>query len=156
MNTATNAPTELTIGNETFQVSTLARSEWGPVQAHILANAKDPVVSLIESFNRARAAGLEISREDRTEMVAKAMAEARIWPPTPGTPAWFGLLETLDGGSLLVIKTILKKHQPAITDADIERLDGAATAEESRATLVQAFGPKVFAPRPALALAVSA
>jgi hypothetical protein len=138
--TLSNAPREVSIAGKTYMVSALELGEWGKLQAWLRDHAKDPVVAAMESLNRARASGVEVTPEDRKALLEDARSEAKVWPPRVGSGAWLDLLTETDGASAQFLRAVLRKHQPDLTDADADRLCRDASPEESWAVIRRALG----------------
>jgi hypothetical protein len=119
--TLTNAPRDITLDGKTYKVSALTLAEWGELQQWIKDHA-DPVVKAFESLNRARASGVVVTEIDRKALMAQARAEARSFPPKPGSQAWNEALDNTEGGQEEFVGSILKKHQPDLPDAAITKL----------------------------------
>jgi hypothetical protein len=148
--TLTNAPREVALAGRTYLVSALTLAEWGVLQAFLKDRTKDPVVMALDQLSRAKAAGVAVTEEDRKALFSQATAEARSWPPRVCTGAWFDLLRDTEGASVRFLAVVLRKHQPALTDAEIAAADDGATPDESRLLIYRAMGiepaPKTPAP----------
>lgn len=119
--TLTNAPRDITLDGKIYKVSALTLAEWGELQQWIKDHA-DPVVKAFESLNRARASGVVVTEIDRKALMAQARAEARRFPPSPASEAWNEAIDNIEGGRAELVGTILKKHQPNLTDSALAKL----------------------------------
>lgn len=150
--TLTNAPRDITLDGKTYKVSALTLAEWGELQQWIKDHA-DPVVKAFESLNRARAAGVVVTEIDRKALMAQARAEARRFPPRPASQAWDEAIDNIDGGRAEFVGTVLKKHQPDLSDTVLAKLMKWLDADDSGEAIAliyrDAFGlpdPKIQPP----------
>ncbi len=144
------APREVTLAGKTYLVSKLEYEEWNLLRAWIKDHAVDPVVAMMDHMTRAKAAGITVSDEDRKLLYETARQEAKVWPPMVGSDGWFSVLLTTDGASERFLSLVLKKHNPAISDEELARINRDASGNESRLLIYRALGfdppPKADAP----------
>lgn len=155
--TLTNAPREITLAGKTYMVSALTLKEWGALQAYLKDHAVNPVVAALGQLSAAKAAGIKIADEDRTALFLQAKADGKPWPPMVGSTLWFDTLLATEGTSPVFLVSVIRKHQPEITDAELSRIDAECSADESRLLVYRALGidpsPKAEPPAGAEAIA---
>lgn len=118
-----NLPVEVTIGGKAIRFSEFTLHELGQLQAWIKAHVAHPLDAIkghLDGF----------SAEDRDRVIAQARAEARDWPPSPGTKAFSEALFNRPDGLKFAMRLALAKHQPTATDRDVKWLLKAMNRDE--------------------------
>jgi hypothetical protein len=144
-----NTPREVSLGGKPYLVSKLTLKEWDGLTAFLKDHGIDPFVSAWSNFNRLKAAGVPVSDDDRKAFFLAANQQTKVWPPPVGSLAWFELMGETDGATKRFFGVALRKHQPALTDAEIDAIFDAVTREESAVFTSRALGfsdPKADAP----------
>lgn len=149
--TLTNAPKELSLCGASYTVSALTLAEWGILQAWLKSKNRNPVTIALEQLAETAREGIKVEVDDRRALLSLASEQAKVWPPMIGSGAWFDLIQNTDGGPTQFLKHVLRKHQPAITEAECDKINTAMDADESQAVIYSSLGMEI-PPKP-LALA---
>jgi hypothetical protein len=144
-----SSPREVMLGGKPYLVSKLALKDWNDLTAYLKDHGIDPFVAAWQNFNRLKAAGVPVSDEDRKAFFVAANQQTKIWPPPVASGAWFDLLSETPGAVEKYFACVIRKHQPALTDAEIDAIREATTRAESEILTGRALGfsdPKEPAP----------
>lgn len=119
-----NLPVEIPIGGKTLRFSEFTLQELAQLQAWIKSHVVHPLDAIkghLDGF----------SPEDRDRVIAQARAEARDWPPSPGSRAFSETLFSRPDGLRFAMSLALAKHQPTATDRDVKWLLKAMNRDEA-------------------------
>lgn len=114
----TNAPRAIRCGDRTLQVGALKLRELGLLQRWIRDHATHPADRLKQELEFAPEA-------DHRKLRYEAMIAARQWPPQINTAAGNTVLLGDPDGQLFFLGVMLRKFQPALTDAELDAIAGS-------------------------------
>lgn len=135
----TAAPIPISINGRSFKVGALTLREEGELVAYLRASVPRPTAEL--------RAVLDLYPEDERRRASIAAIQAdRDWPPAPGSPDGQKLFLGTPEGQKFFLGVVLRKYQPELTDADIDRLMGEIHDEDYLVLFHIAFGADVSDP----------
>lgn len=124
---ATNSktPRKITLARKSYLIPPLAFSDLSSTIQWIKENRTGPLDTLGDMVR------MGVPPESMREVVIKAYADARNWPPRFGSVEWAAAFDTLDG--LIFLLTLgLRRGQPDLTDEEIKHVaDNVSVVELS-------------------------